>query len=75
MNSDGGSTDRTREIVERTEIGELPEILVDAVPESPLARIVTPYAGLPGKGSALRTIFRIAAELDVPAPAASSTAT
>ena len=30
-------------------------------------RIVTPYAGLPGKGSAFRTIFRIAAELDVTA--------
>ena len=28
---------------------------------------MTPYVGLPGKGSALRTIFRIAAELDVKA--------
>ncbi|HTS02335.1 MAG TPA: glycosyltransferase [Thermoanaerobaculia bacterium] len=65
VNSDGGSTDGTREIVERTELGELAEVLVDAVPESPLARIVTPYSGLPGKGSALRTIFRIAADLDV----------
>jgi hypothetical protein len=63
VNSDGGSTDGTREIVERTELGELAEILVDAVPRAPLARLVTPYAGLPGKGSALRTIFRIAADL------------
>ena len=66
VNSDGGSHDRTREIVERTEPGSVMEILVDAAP-SPAARIVTPYAGLPGKGSALRTIFRIAAELDVKA--------
>jgi len=66
VNSDGGSHDRTREIVERTEPGSVMEILVDAAP-SPAARIVTPYAGLPGKGSALRTIFRIAAELDAKA--------
>ncbi len=66
VNSDGGSRDRTREIVERTEAGSLTEILVDAVP-TPAARIVTPYAGLPGKGSALRTIFRIAVELQAKA--------
>jgi glycosyltransferase involved in cell wall biosynthesis len=67
VNSDGGSTDGTRDVVVRTELGDLTEILVDAVPTSPLARIVTPYSGLPGKGSALRTIFRIAAELDASA--------
>lgn len=66
VNSDGGSTDRTREIVERSEVGDLTEILVDAPPPPP-TRIVTPYAGLPGKGSALRTIFRVAADLDVKA--------
>lgn len=66
INSDGGSRDRTREIVERTEAGNLTEILVDAAPP-PADRIVTPYVGLPGKGSALRTIFRIAAELDAKA--------
>ena len=66
VNSDGGSRDRTREIVERTEPGGLMEILVDAAPP-PAARIVTPYTGLPGKGSALRTIFRIAAELNAKA--------
>lgn len=66
VNSDGGSTDRTREIVERTDVGDLTEILVDALP-SPAERIITPYAGLPGKGSAFRTIFRIAADLDVKA--------
>src|ERR1700687_4799915 len=64
VNSDGGSTDRTREIVERTDVGDLTEILVDAHPFQ-TERIITPYAGLPGKGSALRTIFRVAAELQV----------
>ncbi len=67
VNSDGGSTDRTREIVERIEVGSLAEILVDAIPPSLAERIVTPYVGLPGKGSAFRTIFRIAEELDVTA--------
>jgi glycosyltransferase involved in cell wall biosynthesis len=66
VNSDGGSRDRTREIVERTEPGNLTEILVDAAPP-PTDRIVTPYTGLPGKGSALRTIFRIAVELEAKA--------
>jgi hypothetical protein len=65
VNSDGGSTDRTREIVERIEVGSLAEILVDAIPPSLAERIVTPYVGLTGKGSAFRTIFRIAEELDV----------
>jgi len=67
VNSDGGSTDRTREIVERTEVGSLAEILVDAVPTGATTRIVTPYHGIPGKGSAFRTIFRIAAELEAEA--------
>lgn len=67
VNSDGGSTDRTREIVERTEVGNLAEILVDAVPSSATAKIITPYVGIPGKGSAFRTIFRIAAELEAKA--------
>ncbi len=66
VNSDGGSRDATREIVERTEAGNLAEILVDAEPAS-TARIVTSYVGLPGKGSALRTIFKIAAELNAKA--------
>lgn len=64
VNSDGGSHDATRDVVERTEVGSLAEILVDAAP-APAQRLVTPYHGLPGKGSALRTIFRVAAELEV----------
>ncbi|MBK9966914.1 MAG: glycosyltransferase [Holophagales bacterium] len=67
VNSDGGSTDRTRELVERTEVGSLAEILVDAVPSGSMAKIITPYQGIPGKGSAFRTVFRIAAELQAKA--------
>ncbi len=67
VNSDGGSTDRTREIVERSETGPLEEILVDAAPASTADRVVALYEGVPGKGSALRTIFRIAAELETSA--------
>lgn len=63
VNCDGGSSDRTREIVERTEVGDLAEILADAVPARLVDRIVTPYVGLPGKGSAFRTIFAIASQL------------
>ncbi|HMM35333.1 MAG TPA: glycosyltransferase, partial [Thermoanaerobaculia bacterium] len=48
-------------------MGSLAEILVDAVPTGATTRIVTPYHGIPGKGSAFRTIFRIAAELEAEA--------
>ncbi len=53
VNSDGGSTDRTRDVV-----------LDTAVPEQ-VTKIVTPYRGIAGKGSAFHTIFEIAQMLDV----------
>lgn len=53
VNSDGGSTDRTRDIVIDTE-----------VPEQ-VTKIVTPYVGIAGKGSAFHTIFEIADRLKV----------
>lgn len=52
VNADGGSLDDTREVVLRT-----------PVPES-VEKIVTPYQGLPGKGSAFKTIFEIADRLE-----------
>lgn len=62
VNSDGGSKDGTPEIVTQTEIENINMILVDhAVPF--ISKISTPYHGLPGKGSAFRTIFKIAEEL------------
>ncbi len=61
---DGGSTDGTQEIVAQTELPDLATILV-AHPTTPIARIVTPYHGIPGKGSAFRTIFQIVDRLQV----------
>ena len=51
VNSDGGSTDNTREIVLNTKIPKT------------VQKIVTPYRGIPGKGSAFATIFEIADRL------------
>jgi len=51
VNSDGGSTDDTVEVVLQTEVP--PEV----------QKIVTPYKGLPGKGSAFNAIFEIASRL------------
>lgn len=59
VNSDGGSTDGTREVVEKTSIDDR-ALLTVRHPLSPVHRLTTPYHGLPGKGSAFRTIFRIA---------------
>jgi hypothetical protein len=59
VNSDGGSKDGTPQLVLDTETGELPMLLV-AHRSRPFHRVATNYVGLPGKGSAFRTIFRIA---------------
>lgn len=53
VNSDGGSTDRTRDVVLATEV------------PAQVEKIVTPYRGIAGKGSAFKTIFEIAARLGV----------
>lgn len=66
VNSDGGSTDGTAEIVHRAAIEDFQSILVHHRTE-PFFKISTPYHGTPGKGSAFRTIFEIAAALNVKA--------
>jgi len=53
VNADGGSEDRTREVVLETKVP--PQV----------RKIVTPYRGLAGKGSAFHTIFEIANMLKV----------
>jgi len=58
VNSDGGSTDGTSEVVARTDLDHGPLLISDR--QSPLHKIITPYHGIPGKGSAFRTIFEIA---------------
>ncbi len=61
VNSDGGSSDETPAIVARTTIDFQHLFIADQ--QSILHRIVTPYHGIPGKGSAFRTIFEIARRL------------
>ncbi|MDH4153989.1 MAG: glycosyltransferase [Nitrospira sp.] len=65
VNSDGGSTDDTPAIVAHTMVDLEPLFISDR--QSTLHRIVTPYHGIPGKGSAFRTIFEIARRLKVKA--------
>lgn len=66
VNSDGGSTDGTQEAVLAATVDDT-QALVVAHPLYPVHRIVTPYHGIPGKGSALRTIFLAAHHLDASA--------
>jgi len=59
VNSDGGSTDGTREVVEQANLHSQ-ELLMVNHRQQPVQRLTTPYHGVPGKGSAFRTVFRIA---------------
>ena len=66
VNSDGGSTDGTQEEMRRVRIEDFKTILTSH-PVHPIHKIVTPYHGIPGKGSAFRTIFEAAKLLNVKA--------
>lgn len=66
VNSDGGSTDGTQEEVRRIHIEDFKTILTSH-PVHPVHKIITPYHGVPGKGSAFRTIFEAAARLNAKA--------
>ncbi|MBI4470236.1 MAG: glycosyltransferase [Acidobacteria bacterium] len=66
VNSDGGSKDGTPEVVRDTAIADY-RTLLTAHPLLTVHKIVTPYHGIPGKGSALRTVFEIASRLDAKA--------
>jgi hypothetical protein len=61
VNSDGGSSDGTSEVVARAVV-DFGALLISEQ-QSPLHKIITPYHGIPGKGSAFRTIFEIARRL------------
>jgi glycosyltransferase involved in cell wall biosynthesis len=65
VNSDGGSQDDTMNIVDSTS-ADLDSILLTHRVEG-FHKIVTAYQGIPGKGSAFRTIFEIAKALNVKA--------
>jgi glucosylglycerate synthase len=59
FNSDGGSNDGTQDVVKRVNIEDFSMILT-SYPVHSIHKIVTPYHGIPGKGSALRAIFEAA---------------
>jgi glucosylglycerate synthase len=59
LNSDGGSSDGTPAIVADSGSQDAAVVLVSH-PVRPIHRFSVPYHGLPGKGSAFRTIFRAA---------------
>jgi glycosyltransferase involved in cell wall biosynthesis len=62
VNSDGGSKDGTPDVVSAAGFSSPGAILVSH-PLTPVQKIITPYHGIPGKGSAFRTIFAIAKQL------------
>jgi glycosyltransferase involved in cell wall biosynthesis len=62
INSDGGSTDGTREAVVSTRV-EDSHVLLLSHPLSPVHRLSVPYHGIPGKGSAFRLVFGMASRL------------
>jgi glycosyltransferase involved in cell wall biosynthesis len=66
VNSDGGSTDGTTGQVGEAVIEDFKSILLHHRVK-PLSKLATPYHGLPGKGSAFRTIFELASALNVKA--------
>jgi glycosyltransferase involved in cell wall biosynthesis len=63
VNSDGGSKDGTQEEVKKVGIEDFRTILTSH-PVYPLSKIVTPYHGILGKGSAFRTIFEVSHALN-----------
>ena len=62
VNSDGGSADGTPEEVSKANFGSAQAILASHTAR-PVQKVITAYQGLPGKGSAFRTIFEIAERL------------
>jgi glycosyltransferase involved in cell wall biosynthesis len=65
VNSDGGSTDGTMDVVRQASIDH-DAILVDQKLER-FHKIAMPYIGIPGKGSAFRAVFEIAEALNAKA--------
>ncbi len=62
INSDGGSTDGTRDAALKAAVDKGRLMLV-TTPLFPVHRLSFPYHGIPGKGSAFRLIFQIAHRL------------
>src|SRR5688572_13841847 len=60
INSDGGSTDGTPDVIRDATVRETDMVLTSHSLRT-LHRVVAPYHGLPGKHAALRTVFAAAA--------------
>ncbi len=61
VNSDGGSKDGTADVIRETMVDHKAFLLTH--PISPAHRVTTPYHGIPGKGSAIRTVFQMAVDM------------
>ena len=66
INSDGGSTDNTRDAVLSTRV-EDGHLMLLSTPLVAAQRLSFPYHGVPGKGSAFRLVFQMAKRLDAKA--------
>jgi glycosyltransferase involved in cell wall biosynthesis len=66
VNSDGGSSDGTVEVVQNTSLDDFSAILLNHR-VAPALKLAFPYSGIPGKGSAFRTVFEIARILEAQA--------
>ena len=62
INSDGGSTDNTREAVLSARV-EDSHLMLLSTPLVAAHRLSFPYHGMPGKGSAFRLVFQMAEQL------------
>lgn len=62
VNSDGGSSDGTREAVLSASV-DLSRLLLVSTPLTGIHRLSFPYHGTPGKGSAFRLVFNMARQL------------
>jgi glucosylglycerate synthase len=62
VNADGGSSDATSTVVQQAAIEDFQAILLHHRAE-PISKVVFPYTGIPGKGSAFRAIFEVAVKL------------
>jgi len=66
VNSDGGSTDNTREAALSARV-EDNHLMLLSTPIQAAHRLSFPYHGVPGKGSAFRLVFQMAKQLDAKA--------
>ncbi len=63
INSDGGSTDNTREAVLSAQVDDS-HLMLLSTPLFAAYRLSFPYHGVPGKGSAFRLVFQMAKQLN-----------